>query len=295
MQDQDQQHTDPWQQPPSTLPQIPYAPYPSYPSEPFLQQPPPSIPLHTAPPTPRKKLWWILGIVGGIALLSVCACCGTLALAGNLGRQTDTTNAASTSTAAVAQSGTHISASTGVATGTSTLPATAIPTAAASATPTTLVQPMPTIARAPTPTTKPVAIVTGPTLGGTREAFTAKYGEPAAPDLWDVHGVTFSLNMDTGVDSEDHAFEMLVYRSNASTWTLAEARLACAAFLPTDAVFLHHATTSSGYTEDVYRSHRLAATFPSSSVLGYDPTGVLAIDFEVANGGIFQCAINNSV
>ncbi len=76
--------------------------------------------------------------------------------------------------------------------------------------------------------------VTAATLGGPVDAFYAKYGVEA-DNLFDVNGVTFSLNDDTGSDGKPHVFEMLVYPSDAHVWTMEQAKPICAAFLPPDA------------------------------------------------------------
>lgn len=134
------------------------------------------------------------------------------------------------------------------------------------------------------------AIVTGATFGGPDSAFQAKYGN-AADDLWDINGVTFSTNLDVGVDGQQHVFGMLVYKSDATTWTQAEAQPICTAFLPPEAIHTRDTRDDKGNLEQVYTSARLVATFAPSSPW-YDPTGTVTIRYEIANGGVFQCGLD---
>ncbi len=142
----------------------------------------------------------------------------------------------------------------------------------------------PTTAPKPTNTPKPptatvpqksnstptIPLVTGATLGGPDSAFQTKYGH-AADDLWDINGVTFSTNLDTGADGQQHVFEMLVYKSDATTWTQVEAQPICTAFLPPDATHQRDTQDSRGNLEQVYMSALLAVTFPPASSVSYDP------------------------
>jgi hypothetical protein len=141
----------------------------------------------------------------------------------------------------------------------------------------------------PTATPTPLPpMVTGATQGGPVDAFVAKYGGDGA--LYDIDGVTFSLNTDAAADGKQHVFEMLVYKSDATTWTLSEARSVCRAFLPSDATYHRQTTNKEHDTEDIFSSTRLAHTFASSSPW-YDPTGTVTITYVVRNGGVFQCEI----
>jgi hypothetical protein len=137
-----------------------------------------------------------------------------------------------------------------------------------------------------------VPILTGATLGGTRGGFTAVYGPSAVGDVWNVRGLTFSLHTDTGVDGQDHAFALLVYKSDGTDWTLAQAQQACALFLPHDATGQYRVTDADGNPEDVYMSALLAATFAPSAA-SYDPHGILAITYAMYNSQVFQCALHN--
>ncbi len=136
--------------------------------------------------------------------------------------------------------------------------------------------------------------MTGATLGGPDSAFQTKYGH-AADDLWDINGVTFSTNLDTGADGQQHVFEMLVYKSDATTWTQVEAQPICTAFLPPDATHQRDTQDSRGNLEQVYMSALLAVTFPPASSVSYDPMGTVSITYEIAGGGIFQCSLSTLV
>jgi hypothetical protein len=162
---------------------------------------------------------------------------------------------------------------------------------AVSATPvTTLETPTPT---PPATATTQTIGVTVAALGGSVQAFYTKYGTQA-DNLFDVNGVTFSLNDDTGADGTAHVFEMLVYPSDNSPWTLTQAEPICAAFLPPDAVFSRSTTTSDGNSEDVYTSEQARASFGSTS-RWYSADGSVDIRYQrPVNGasGIYQCSLD---
>ncbi len=254
--------------------------------------------------------WWNRGpwqkalVIAVIPLLLVFACCsgGLIFAATPAGQQFAQEGAATETAQALAN-----------AQATATASAYALahpsPTSALAGTPQPTSTPQPTITPQPTstpqatitpqPTATPRAIVTGPTLAGPDSAFQKKYGS-APDDLWDINGVTFSTNLDTAVDSQQHAFQMLVYRSNAGVWTLAQARSVCAVFLPPDARFSRTITSSAGNPEDVYISAEAAATFAPSSPW-YTSDGSVSIDYEppsggtVSSSGVFQCSLSTGV
>lgn len=143
----------------------------------------------------------------------------------------------------------------------------------------------------PSATTPHGPPVTAATLGGPVDAFYAKYGVEA-DNLFDVNGVTFSLNDDTGSDGKPHDFEMLVYPSDAHVWTMEQAKPICTAFLPPDAKFARSITSSDGNLEDVYTSPEATASFAPSSPW-YTADGSVSIRYErPLNGGsgVFQCS-----
>jgi hypothetical protein len=130
-------------------------------------------------------------------------------------------------------------------------------------------------------------------LGGPVQAFYAKYGTEA-DNLFDVSGVTFSLNDDTGADGTPHVFEMIMYPSDASHWTLQQAKPICTPFLPPDATFNRSITTSNGNLEDVYVSLKAHESFAPASPW-YTTDGTISINYEHPVGGgsgISQCALS---
>jgi hypothetical protein len=147
--------------------------------------------------------WHKVVILAVVPFLCLCACCSLLVVISatpygqQLQRQADATDTAS---------------------------ATANGQAIATATAYALLQPTPTatptIPSSPTVkpliTATPAPLVLGATLGGPTAAFCAKYGaydvNPgtfAACSLFDVNGLSISLNDDTGVDGKPHVFEMM--------------------------------------------------------------------------------------
>lgn len=144
----------------------------------------------------------------------------------------------------------------------------------------------PTSTPLPSPTPTPVVVTTA-RLGGPDSAFYAAYGYQA-DDLFQVGTVTFSINKDLGSDGKQHTFEMLAYPSDASLWTLDQARNICPAFLPPDATLSKQSTDNEGNPQYQYISPQLVGTFASSSPW-YDPTGLAVITFVIRNGGVFQC------
>lgn len=230
--------------------------------------------------TPRVSWWQRLmqtstaakvGIIAGVVVFScgLCACVSFFALAA----YGSTLPHASTARSPVVTPVIAHTLPTHVATPTS---ASATPTLAA--------------------TVSPQSGVTVAALGGPVQAFYAKYGTEA-DNLFDVNGVTFSLNDDTGADGTPHAFEMLVYPSDASQWTLQQAKPVCTPFLPPDAVFSRSITTSDGNPEDVYTSVQAKASFASSSSW-YTADGSINIDYEhppAGGSGIWQCRLSLGV
>jgi hypothetical protein len=134
-------------------------------------------------------------------------------------------------------------------------------------------------------------LITGATFGGPQAAFVTKYGGDGA--LYDINGVTFSLNVDSGVDGKPHVVSMLVYRSEVSTWTMAQAQTICRPFLPPDVIFQRQTTSSNGGLKYVYTSLQLAHTFAQSSPW-HDPTGGVGLTYELHDGGVYQCELDES-
>jgi hypothetical protein len=137
-------------------------------------------------------------------------------------------------------------------------------------------------------------MVTGATFGGPQAAFVAEYeaydvnpGTAAQGTLFDVNGLMFSLNLDTGRDGTQHVFEMLVHKDDATTWTMTQAQPICRAFLPPDALYQQQTTDSQHDPEEVFTSARLAHTFVSSS--SWYEQGIVSIIYVIRNGGVFQC------
>ncbi len=143
---------------------------------------------------------------------------------------------------------------------------------------------------------QPVPGVVTASLGGPVQAFYAKYGTEA-DNLFDVNGVTFSLNDDTGADGMPHVFEMMVYPSDASQWTLEQAKPICTPFLPPDATFNRSIATSDGNPEDVYVSLKAHESFATASPW-YTADGTISILYEhhrVGGSGIWQCHLSMGV
>jgi hypothetical protein len=141
-------------------------------------------------------------------------------------------------------------------------------------------------------------IVTGATLGGPVSAFQSKYG--IAPyTIWDINGLGISADVDTGVDGQPHVIDMLVYMSDAMTTTQAQAAPVCRVFLPPDAHLTRDRHDTQGNFEELYTSLSLAATFPPTATLGYDPLGIAAIDYQhdpnPAVTGIFLCRLSTAI
>ena len=169
-------------------------------------------------------------------------------------------------------------------------PPAGTPGAASSPSPDAPASPSPAGTPSATATTAPLVMLTGATLGGTRNGFAAKYGAPAVPDHWNVNGLTFSLSVATGIDAQPHVTRIEARKSDGRSWTQTQAQAVCAAFLPPDALHQRDTTTPSGDPEAIYYSGHLGSTFLPSA-FGDAPSGTLAIDFAASGGGIAQCAI----
>ena len=222
----------------------------------------------------RKPLGMKIGLGVGAAILSCCVlsavCASSLAVLGAIVGPVPTQR--SVSQASVAP---RVTKST-TATATSSR---AIPTSIASPTATSL------------PSQTPTQVVTEARLGGPDSAFYTAYGFEA-DDLFQIGAVTFSINKDAGSDGKQHAFEMLIYPSDASLWTIDQARNICPAFLPSDATFSKQSTDNEGDPQYQYTSSQLVGTFSSTSPW-YDPTGLAVITFVIRNGGVFQCHLTD--
>jgi hypothetical protein len=135
-------------------------------------------------------------------------------------------------------------------------------------------------------------IITGATLGGTKQALVEHYG-PSPNAVW-VIGVdmAFSANFDDGVDGQPRAFQIVVYQLDGATWTLGQAQGVCTPFLPPDAHDKGKSSDNQGNMIGVYFSADLAATFPAIE-FGPDQPGTVNIDYERASGGaIYQCVLS---
>ena len=95
------------------------------------------------------------------------------------------------------------------------------------------------------------------------------------------------------VDGKPHVVSMLVYRSEVSTWTMAQAQTICRPFLPPDVIFQRQTTSSNGGLKYVYTSLQLAHTFAQSSPW-HDPTGGVGLTYELHDGGVYQCELDES-
>jgi hypothetical protein len=80
----------------------------------------------------------------------------------------------------------------------------------------------------------------------------------------------------------------MVYETDATTWTMAQAQSICRAFLPPQSSYQRQTKTSEGDPEDVYASPLLVHTFASTSSW-YDPSGTAALTYVIRAGGVFQC------
>lgn len=75
----------------------------------------------------------------------------------------------------------------------------------------------------------------GPVLGGTQDAFTAKYGQPSQ----DIGNLYFYQNLQVDITSDTHLADgMLVGVPKGQSWTMTMGTTQCAMFLPKDAVFV---------------------------------------------------------
>jgi hypothetical protein len=157
----------------------------------------------------------------------------------------------------------------------------------------------PTLAPTPPTTSPPAAptapsrpIVTGASLGGLQDAFVALYGGDGT--RFELNGVTYGLDVGTGADGAVHIVEMLVYKSDTTTWTITQVRPICRRLLPPDATYQRQAPNSEGDPEEIFTSARLAHTFSLSSPW-YDPRGIASITYVYRNGGVFECDLKLSV
>jgi hypothetical protein len=141
-------------------------------------------------------------------------------------------------------------------------------------------------------------------LGGTERGFTRKFGEPyitsPAAALYRYSDTTaevsISITFDQGTDHSPHVSSIAItIQLSARVWSEQAADQELLRFVPADAV--HHSDAKqSDYTEHVFQSQDLVATFPL--MLFHDDNQVLlppgTFDLycaEVANGGIGLCAL----
>ena len=261
---------------------------PNYP----VYQPPFTLPSMAPPPPARKRLpvWAIVVMSIAGVLLACCVGIGIFDL--TPAGQQFLAQANATSTAqALADVNAHATATAFVLahpTATSLLQPTS--TSAPKPIPTTTSTPKPTATHAPPPTA--AAVLNGATFGGMQAAFDEKYG--ASPDgLYQQGNLTFSINLTTGTDNQQHVFGMLIYNTDATTWPLDQAKLICPIFNPPDAHLIGTAPDSQGNYTEIYHSARLQATLPADQ-FAPDPPGDFIIDYEKGQGlpDIFQCSVN---
>jgi hypothetical protein len=98
----------------------------------------------------------------------------------------------------------------------------------------------------------------------------------------------------TGVDGNLRVVEILMYKSDGTTWTITQARPICRRFLPLDASFQRQAPNQQGDPEDIFFSVHLARTFARTSPW-YDPAGTVSITYVLQPGGVVQCHLDPSV
>jgi hypothetical protein len=149
----------------------------------------------------------------------------------------------------------------------------------------------------PVPTSVPISGISGAVLGGTAQAFGAKYGAPYLN--WDTGSNTsFSLNnvpmnlrlfLKSATDGTPHVWEAQISHRDGSYHpvTQGQAQAACGALLPGDAA--HVSDNWDGFANNhIYRSDLLAATFPSSMFVDRArhgvPPGTLRLSVIPADG-----------
>jgi hypothetical protein len=189
--------------------------------------------------------------------------------------------------------------------------AIATPTAIAQAPTRTPVSVSPTSRPTATPTPKPTAtptpsgphIINDATFGGTRDAFTAKYGQPVASSpggaqyLATLNGVQVRIYI-TFTDEKDgkqHAWGINL-EPRYGTWDTATANKVYPALLPRDANPTGKTTQLSGFgSGKVYLSPNLGMSFDTGAFFDKDLNDVTPGTFYVAigqgwfdNGGCFQ-------
>lgn len=259
----------------------------------------PFIP-NLSPPLTRKGLpvWAIVTI--SIAGVLVLCCTGIVIFAASpAGRQVIAQgNATSTAQVLAAQNAYATSTAYALAHPKPQPTVTALPTVKSSPSPKPSVSPTSTPSLSPKPSINPTQtplgnVLNGTTFGGTQAAFDTQYG--ASPDsIYQQGNMTFSINLTNGTDGQQHIFGMLVYNTDASTWSLNQAETIFPMFNPPDARHLGDASDSNGNFTQIYSSANLKATLPSDQ-FSPDPPGTFIIDYEQGKGGvpgIFQCSIN---
>ncbi len=119
------------------------------------------------------------------------------------------------------------------------------------------------------------------TLGGTPDAFTAKYNDPVVADTYDalIDGLTFEIAIDpaTGSDGAQHARSLQITPVDESaqqaSWTSAQASAIVALFLPADASHVSD-IQGSGSVEHIEFSPSLETIFPASAFVDAGGTAV---------------------
>lgn len=115
-------------------------------------------------------------------------------------------------------------------------------------------------------------ILTGPTLGGTQDAFTATFGAPVMTGS--IPHYRFTLNgtpggvcfcgTAAGLDGQQHLEFLKVGPGPGVTWTLGTKTEVVAQFLPLDAVYVRTIQDPTVGPILVYLSPDLAQTFPAA-------------------------------
>ena len=234
-------------------------------------------------PTP-STFWTRRTIIIVSASILVFCCVATTIIGLNSPTKSTSTTAIIAHTPSITITATHVPTNTVVVIPTIPSTSTAIPPIANTVVSTAIV-----------PTAIPVPLITDATLGGTDSAFAQQYTHLDS-SLYTLQqgAVTIGLNDDTGTDGQQRAFELLIYRTDASLWSLSEAQTICTLFSPPDARFERNVTASDGSLQQIYRSSMLGATFPASSFSGAS-VGEYSIHYEYPNtnkNGIFQCQIS---
>jgi len=129
----------------------------------------------------------------------------------------------------------------------------------------------------------------GTMLGGSQDAFTAKYGQPSST----IGEAFFYSNLQVGVlKGTQLVFTVLVGAPEHQTWTMATGMVQCASFLPADRERQESFKTFDGNQQDglavVYESRALGQVFPASQFTDINHHLVTPGTFTVAYAYLFN-------